>query len=193
MLLYISRQYLCKCDKNLLKLAKFSILYFQGPSTPTPGDDSLLSVSISYSFQGLFTQVILGGFTSSLPFVSKSSNDSTTKKMSSDEVDNKGATVSPRPDDKVELNSKSDEKTGDPTTPPPVDLTSGVVEQTTRYLEHNSSYVGADNSSSVCLFKDSKLRVFDVVVYLTVDLVLSVLALFLGGALLIAWLVFSLT
>ena len=113
--------------------------------------------------------------------------------MSSDEVDNKGATVSPRPDDKVELNSKSDVKTGDPTTPPPVDLTSGVVEQTTRYLEHNSSYVGPENSSSVCLFKDSKLRVFDVVVYLTVDLVLSVLALFLGGALLIAWLVFSLT
>ena len=96
-------------------------------------------------------------------------------------------TISPRPE--VELNSKGDVNSGDPTMPPPVDLTSGVAEQTTTYLEHNSSYVGPDNSSSVCLFKDSKLRVFDVVVYLTVDLVLSVLALFLGGALLIVWLV----
>lgn len=159
MLLYVTRQHSRKCDKHLLRLTKF--LIFQGPSTPAHGDESLLSVSISYSFQGLFTQVILGGFTSSLPFVSKSSNDSTTKTKSSDEVDNKGVTVSPRPDQKFELNST--------------------------YLEHNSSYVGADNSSSVCLFKDSKLRVFDVVVYLTVDLVLSVLALFLAGALLIVW------
>ncbi|KAL5256797.1 hypothetical protein ACHWQZ_G011907 [Mnemiopsis leidyi] len=166
-----------------------------GPSTPTPGDKSLLSVSINYSFKGHFTQVILGGFTSSLPFVSKSSNDSTTKKIASGEVYTNYLTVPPTSDEKVKQNSESGENSrivlnsgGYLTTSEPPDVTTRrTVDQSTEQLKLSSGYVGTNNSSSVCLFEDTKLRVFDVVVYLTVDLVFSVLALFLGGTLLLVW------
>ena len=168
---------------------------FQGPSTPTPGDKSLLSVSINYSFKGHFTQVILGGFTSSLPFVSKSSNDSTTKKIASGEVYTNYLTVPPTSDEKVKQNSESGENSrivlnsgGYLTTSEPPDVTTRrTVDKSTEQLKLSSGYVGTNNSSSVCLFEDTKLRVFDIVVYLTVDLVFSVLALFLGGTLLLVW------
>ena len=82
-------------------------------------------------------------------------------------------------------------KTGDTSalTKEPGAITPGVGDKSTEHMEHDGDL---DNSSTptVCVFEEADPRVVDVVIYLTVDLVVSVLALVLGGTQLIIWLVF---
>ncbi|XP_063674557.1 uncharacterized protein LOC134811548 isoform X2 [Bolinopsis microptera] len=156
---------------------------FTGPPTHTkpPPDKQHVSASFSYSFQGFLSMVV--DFSSTPPLTvgptdgtgwidnttgkEDSSSDSSTTyngvtTSTGDEADTKGAV-----------------------TLIPGDRSPGTGDRTTRYMDSKDGDI--ENSTTVCVFGEADPRVVDVVVYLTVDLVISVLALILSGTQLVIW------
>jgi hypothetical protein len=66
------------------------------------------------------------------------------------------------------------------------DGSTGSGVRTTKYTGHDSTDA-RNNRTSVCVFRKTEPRIFDVVVFLTVDMAISALALILGGIRFVFW------